>query len=327
MKLYEDPKGYFVNLPGRSLPLDPQIPLAAFSASIKDQHFDLQEVKMYDDKFVEYSSMTPLQVIMQENFLLKLNNEWYSVLTNTDEPLFDVEPTTNYNDHSIFNVCQNVGLSQRQAVVLGKFSSQLIDTLQKHLNNDINRKYVTMVVQKILLNSALNAKSEVADIDTKIAFLREKLSRYQEVKANVDQKLSNSSRKRVRIFLSFVFFQILLTQYGTYVAFNWDVMEPITCLLGIIDLIIAYGFWLSTSKSFSYSGMQSNYIEKYKARFAKKDELDLEEIEQIKKCITWLESKKLIYSPKLEDTLRAINLDLNTEEFAKNQEEEDSDDE
>ena len=39
---------------------------------------------------------------------------------------------------------------------------------------------------------------------------------------------------------------------GTYVLFSWDIMEPITCMLGVLDLIIGYVYWMSSNKDYSF---------------------------------------------------------------------------
>ena len=328
VKLYEDPKGNFINIPGRSLSLDPHMALQNFTATTKSQHQDVIEVRAFDSRYIEYANTTPMKVVMENDFILKLNNDWYNVLTDTKEPLFEIEPTSSYQDHSMFNLCQNVGLSQRQSVILGSFTSQILDNLQKHMSSQVDRRYINMLIKKSLLNMALEAKSNVADLDARISFLKDKLSKYEEVQKITDQKLEKKSKRRVRLFFSWIFTQILLVQYGTYVAFNWDVMEPITCLLGVSDLIIAYSFWLFTNTNFSYENMKRNYVEKYKSRFAKADELDLEEIDEIKQMLVYLESKKLVYSEKMGDTLEAINIDLNLDGLShKKAVEDDEDDE
>mmetsp|Transcript_23544 Transcript_23544/g.27274 ORF Transcript_23544/g.27274 Transcript_23544/m.27274 type:complete len:368 (-) Transcript_23544:14-1117(-) len=316
VKLYHDEQGFFLNLPGRTLVIDPTSPVSNLAAKAKMTYSDIVEFKIFDEKFTEFGIMTPMQIVMNGDFQLKINNEWYSVLTSTEDPLFEVEPASTYNYHSVYALCQKVGLSQRQSVVLGSFAGQLIEGIHKHLSKEIDKKFVIMITQKTLLNSALRAKSTIADIETKISFLREKLARYEEHQKALDTKLENKARRRLKWFFGWIFTQIVLLQYGTYSAFNWDIMEPITCLLGILDLIIAYSFWLMTNKGYSYGMISRNYQEKHKARFAQKDELDLEEITQIRQMILYLEGKKDLFSSKLEDTLNAIHLDLKIEEVA-----------
>jgi len=45
-------------------------------------------------------------------------------------------------------------------------------------------------------------------------------------------------------------------QYGTYVMFSWDIMEPIACCLEALDLVLAYTFWISTNKEFELGDIQ-----------------------------------------------------------------------
>ena len=90
--------------------------------------------------------------------------------------------------------------------------------------------------------------------------LQKKLARIMQNKEIISKKLEKKGIRRVNMFLSMLLGQIALIQYGTYVAFSWDIMEPITCLLGVIDLIIAYSFWLYSHKEYSFEELKTHYI-------------------------------------------------------------------
>jgi hypothetical protein len=49
-------------------------------------------------------------------------------------------------------------------------------------------------------------------------------------------------------------------------------MEPITCLLGIFDLILAYSYWLSKNKKYEWSALYENGVEKRKNKFLLKED-------------------------------------------------------
>ena len=88
------------------LVIDPLAPVASLATKAKITYSDIVEFKVFDEKFTEFSIMTPMQIIMNGDFQLKINNEWYSVLTSTEDPLFEIEPSSTYNYHSVYTLCQ-----------------------------------------------------------------------------------------------------------------------------------------------------------------------------------------------------------------------------
>jgi hypothetical protein len=66
----------------------------------------------------------------------------------------------------------------------------------------------------------------------------------------------------------------MLTQYGTYVAFSWDIIEPITCLMTLSDALIAYFFWLRTGRPYEISGLARHFKEKKLDKAIKKNFFD-----------------------------------------------------
>jgi hypothetical protein len=90
--------------------------------------------------------------------------------------------------------------------------------------------------------------------------MEKKREKFETEKEKIVQQLEKKANRRLKFIFSFIFTQILATQYGTYVAFSWDIIEPVTCLLGIFDLIIAYIFWLSTNQGYEFSTTFSSYV-------------------------------------------------------------------
>ena len=54
------------------------------------------------------------------------------------------------------------------------------------------------------------------------------------------------ARRALFTFVSIFMLQFAAVQYGTYVAFSWDIMEPITCGMTLGDAILAYFFWIKS---------------------------------------------------------------------------------
>lgn len=72
---------------------------------------------------------------------------------------------------------------------------------------------------------------------------------------DIEQKADRKARLTVFGWVNFIFWQFMLVQYGTYVAFSWDIMEPITCCMTMGDAVMAYLFWFWNKNSYNVSGI------------------------------------------------------------------------
>lgn len=68
--------------------------------------------------------------------------------------------------------------------------------------------------------------------------------------------------------------QFAATQYGTYIAFSWDIMEPITCAMTLADAGIAYSFWVWSGKPYDIDGLKSFYFERKLKKLLKRENID-----------------------------------------------------
>jgi len=77
-------------------------------------------------------------------------------------------------------------------------------------------------------------------------------------------------------------FQFALVQYGTYVAFSWDIMEPITCTMTLGDVIIGYYFWLITGKPYNLTDVRTNFYDRLLKKTIKRENIDYEQYQNLK---------------------------------------------
>ena len=83
----------------------------------------------------------------------------------------------------------------------------------------------------------------------------------------------------------------MLVFYGTYVAFSWDIMEPITCGMTLGDAICAYFFWIWSKKPYSINGVRDFFYERKKNKLIKKLNLDYENFEKTEEAINIIKSR------------------------------------
>ena len=95
----------------------------------------------------------------------------------------------------------------------------------------------------------------------------------------------------MKIFSGIVAGQYLLFQYGTYVAYSWDIIEPIACVTGFIDAFFAALFLARHKLNWDVAGIGSYYNQKIFRKLIKKEkkELELERYYELKDAIAKVE--------------------------------------
>ena len=174
--------------------------------------------------------------------------------------------------------------------LLAKFISNLIKELKSVSNDKLESNFLRVTVKKLIGEMSLKEKIYEKDLDLQENCLKKRLQYFQSQKDEVTQYYEKKGKRRVNYFLAFLTAQIALIQYGTYVAFSWDIIEPITCLLGVIDLIIAYRFWLKTEKDYSFEEMKNHYVLRKMDYFLKSKDFD-------------------VVLPKMNDFMKSKNFD------------------
>ena len=165
-----------------------------------------------------------------------------------------------YLEAPVFALANRLNLSNTKKLILCDYISLFLKELNEARLIKVDQNYLTLINEKVFMEFSLHAKSEIAAIDKLLAVLYKRREKLDDDRDRVYRRLETKSRRRLRFVMSFVFAQVLCTQYGTYIAYSWDIMEPITCLLGILDVIIAYSFYLITNSDYSYADVARHYI-------------------------------------------------------------------
>ena len=135
-----------------------------------------------------------------------------------------------------------------------------MNEVNKINSSKVDPYYLKIAVNKSLGEMALKEITLEQDLNNQVKCLQNKLNSLEFKRDVISKQLEKKGHRRVKYFLGFTLTQIALVQYGTYVAFSWDIMEPFTCLLGVFDLIIGYSFWLYSNREYSFGDMRSHYV-------------------------------------------------------------------
>jgi hypothetical protein len=67
--------------------------------------------------------------------------------------------------------------------------------------------------------------------------------------------------------------QFALSQYGTYIAFSWDIIEPIVACVSLTDAIAAYFFWLWSGRPWDIQSLRNFFFDRKLKKLLKKNKV------------------------------------------------------
>ena len=131
----------------------------------------------------------------------------------------------------------------------------------------------------LALKDAISKQASRTNVDR--AFLVEQLNLIEEclspIKHDIEFCNEHAHMSAVRSafgFTGIIFLQFLASQYGTYIAFSWDIMEPIMCCVTLSDAIAGYFFWLWAGKPWDISGLKEHFYQRRLRKLLKKHSID-----------------------------------------------------
>lgn len=96
-----------------------------------------------------------------------------------------------------------------------------------------------------------------------------------EKEINQLQEQANVSATRAAYtFLGGLCVQFLLSQYGTYYAFSWDIIEPITACVSLSDAVAAYFFRDFFKHSWELNGVRGYFFDRRLKKLMKKNNIN-----------------------------------------------------
>lgn len=109
-------------------------------------------------------------------------------------------------------------------------------------------------------------------VEAKIALLEEHIK-------IVEQRLKEKAEKRVKLFSTFIISQLAILHYFIYFNLSWDIMEPVTVILGNFDLFTAYYFFLLKGESYSPEAWKNAIIKQRRLKECRKQGIETEKYE------------------------------------------------
>ena len=256
-----------------------------------------------------YHETTQLGYITEDSFCVVINNtDYFMVLKFGDEDIFD-NPSSPLNDIGIQDLMTNLGSTVGKSTILSNFVNTLIEEILKHksVSNTINGYTLRKIIESKIQKDALDIKFDMDIINQLLEVLNEKKFTITSMRESIEQSFKRKSQRRVKFLYSIILAQMAFTQYGTYVKYSWDVMEPICCLFGIFDSILAYMFWMANNSDYNLEKFEQKYIDINTNKYFSKYFNSQQQMEDIDRMITHLNLWKSLHSETLPEILQALD--------------------
>ncbi|KRX01244.1 hypothetical protein PPERSA_05830 [Pseudocohnilembus persalinus] len=292
--------------------LEPEQTIQELIEQTQNKEYTITKIFRFDsEKLAEFQENTKIQDILKQDFIVQVNgNDNYQVLKTLDDCLGLEASHQNQEigleSYKLEELGEQLNFTHQKNKILGQYASKYIQEITQVPQNTISKGYLNILNEKILMEISLSSKSKLDYINRLEKILEKQQTQLQSDQDQIKNILENKSNSRLRAILLFYMSQIAFTQYGTYFLFSWDIMEPITCMLGVLDLIIAYTYWLSYNTDFSFKQVATDYVGKRLPKKLKQENLHIDELQEIQKMLEYLNYQKLQHAFELGQVIKSL---------------------
>lgn len=256
----------------------------------------VHKVEFFDTNHVEYHDFSPLEHLADEDFMIRINGVYNICFINGNMNFEDLF----HNDKSLEEVSINelVNSTNKNGVARKALSETVTYIVQK-MYEDPNQGVKDIIKEKLLKDAVYFEKKRHL-YNTAHKALQVNLAKKKMIHYNFVEKNELKAQRRIKFLSFFVLCQAAFTQYGSYVSYSWDIMEPIVCFFGTVDMFLAYLFWYIHGKDFDYAAMYRIYKDKATLSDDQLNEMKLYEYETL---IDVVKNKTRIFSSDILDVM------------------------
>ena len=113
-----------------------------------------------------------------------------------------------------------------------------------------------MLLRDSFTSHAIYANMERNQLIRELAMVNEALEPLQEQIDQCKMHANRTASKYAFGFFAVIGLQFTAFQYGTYIAFSWDIIEPFTACISLLDACAAYYFWLIAGRPWDINAVR-----------------------------------------------------------------------
>lgn len=183
-------------------------------------------------------------------------------------------------------------MSLRSAELFGIFNNYFSKELEKINSEEVHNHEIESLGKIATLQLTNQIQSRKHYLIALMNSIKANYSYQLQKKQDLEQAANKHANRVMWSFFGTIALQFAAVQYGTYVVYSWDIMEPITCLMGMGDACIGYFFWINCNKQdYSLEGIHNYFYSKKLSKLYKKNNLSQEETQKIDSIVNDLERK------------------------------------
>ena len=252
-------------------------------AEIKHEDSRILSIAVQDAAGKPLPPTTSCQELTNFEFRVLLDGREVAVLPGLSQYISGSE------DH--FAQCRSAGIPFNDARAICNF----ICRLQNQLTSPEDFKNFRQIAEESLITLMRNRTQERQVLETQLSSYEGELQKLKEAQA-LANRMAEAAAKRVCVSgLLVMMAQWSGIYYGTFFAYGWDVMEPITYMIGASWAVLGYTFFLRNKVEFKLNTFRHMLARNKRAKLYKKRGIDLERI-------ALLERNILIVKRMIEET-------------------------
>ena len=177
----------------------------------------------------------------------------------------------------------------------GKLFNQVIQKVQtRGPKATFTHEDVSLMLRDSMAKHCLSINQERESLIQQLELVEEVLNPLQKEVENAKEAGHIKSVRAGFSFVTIIILQYIASQYGTYVAFSWDIIEPITACVTLSDACLGYLFWCYSGRPWDLDSLRSFYYHKELNKNLRKHNINEEEYKQL------VASKKQILDKLME---------------------------
>lgn len=288
-------------------------PLMILKNQIHLEEPHIKNIEIMDTNNIEYHDFSPIGNIAEEDFLIRLNKVYTVCFINETLNLDDLFLNDkSLKDSRIDSLARATNKHAASVRVLAETATAVLKGLEQSVSESPGE-----LMREKILSDAVYFENKRNFYGTVLQTLQHNIAKKAEIDKILDTNNSSKSKRLVKFIGIVVFCQLAFTQYGTYVVYSWDIMEPIVCLFGTIDVFLAYLYWYVIGTEFDYKTVYDSSREKVNRADKRVGEIRAYEFERLNQVV---KKKLAIFSDNVLDIIEAYEEEVDGVAFESEEE-------
>jgi len=236
--------------------------------AILRQHFPfMKQIEFFDVDMLRYHAESRLEFVSRTDFIIKINNSNDFMVVN--ELVDYKEVFQNEKEKEDWEVRQLIESANRAGIssqILTEFVSCLLVDVHGKCHEEYRVEDLKQIIRTKINTDSIQFQKRKAFYDNINNFLKERIQIQKSMEDLIAQKNEKRAMFSLRALSLVVMMQLGFTQYGSYVGYSWDIIEPMVCLFGCVDIFCAYAYWYLFKTNFDYQVVYEKNLQKLKER-------------------------------------------------------------